>query len=301
MVTADIPNKFKQFEIPDRVTILEGNGELPKIEAVSDWGTAEIYFQGAHVTDFHKRGEAPLLFISQCSQFAGGHPIRGGIPVILPWFGAREGVPTHGFARATEWDLHEAISLPEGGVSLRFGFPETALSATYPPFSANYVVTVANVLNLELIITNLSREQPLTFENCLHTYFNVGAISDVSIVGLNGVTYLDKTDNFTAKEEKAEAIKIAAEVDRIYLDTTGTIEVLDAKLGRKIRIEKSGSASTVLWNPWVNKSQQMPDFGNDEYQRMVCVESGNVDKNKITLPPGKSNVMKVTLRSEPLT
>jgi len=32
----------------------------------------------------------------------------------------------------------------------------------------------------------------------------------------------------------------------------------------------------------------MPDFGNDEYQRMVCIESGNVSSNQITLPPGRS-------------
>jgi D-hexose-6-phosphate mutarotase len=89
-------------------------------------------------------------------------------------------------------------------------------------------------------------------------------------------------------------------VDRIFLDSTGPVEILDPKLGRKIRIEKFGAASTVVWHPWVAKAQQMPDFGNDEYKQMICVESGNVAKNKMTLPPGKSVAWRMKLSSTPL-
>jgi D-hexose-6-phosphate mutarotase len=252
------------------------------------------------VTDFRKKGEAPLLFTSQCSRFSAGEPIRGGVPIIFPWFGAREGMPAHGFARLSEWELHEATTVPDGGVSLRFGFPVTALSATLTSFAANYVVTVTDTLTLELIVTNCSADQNLSFENCLHTYFNVGDISAMTITGLKGASFLDKVENFAPKTETADAIKITAEMDRIYLDTTGPVDIHDAKLRRRIRIEKSGSASTVVWNPWSAKAQQMPDFGNDEYRQMVCVESGNVAKNKITLPPGRSSVLQVKLSSAPL-
>jgi len=297
MVSTAIPDRFKRFEIPGRLRLLEGNGEMAKIEAVTDWSTAEIYLHGAHITDFQKRGEAPLLFTSQFSRFTPDQPIRGGIPVIFPWFGAREGEPMHGFARVSEWELHEATALPEGGVSLRFSLPDTAAGATWPPFSANYVVTITDTLSLELIVTNGSADQNFSFENCLHTYFSVGDIDAVSITGLKGVEYLDKTENFAQKTEMAEAIKISSEVDRIYCATTGTVEILDSKLRRKIRIEKTGSASTVVWNPWVAKAQQMPDFGNEEYRRMVCVESGNVARNRIVLPPGKSAVLRVVIGS----
>ena len=64
MDTTDIPEPLKKFEIPGRVTVLEGNGELPKIEVKTDWGTAEIYLHGAHITDFQKRGEPPVIFTS---------------------------------------------------------------------------------------------------------------------------------------------------------------------------------------------------------------------------------------------
>ena len=79
------------------------------------------------------------------------------------------------------------------------------------------------------------------------------------------------------------------------------MEILDPRLGRKILVEKQGSASTVVWNPWIAKSRQMPDFGDEEYERMICVESGNVGKNEIKLAPGQSAVLKVKLSSETLT
>jgi D-hexose-6-phosphate mutarotase len=291
---------LRRFEIPGRVTILEGNGDLPKAEVNADDGSAEIYLHGAHVTDFQAKGDQPLLFTSQCSRFARHQPIRGGIPIILPWFGPREGEPAHGFARLMDWELHETVALPEGGATLRFHLPETSASAMWPPFTANYIVTVTSRLMLELIITNRSRDQQFTFENCLHTYFHVGDIGQVSIVGLKGATYLDKVDSYAQKTEKPDAIVISSEVDRTYLDTAGTVEIRDASLGRKILVEKSGSNSTVVWNPWIAKSQQMPDFGDDEYKQMVCVESGNVGRNKIVLPPGRSSLLRVVLSTAKL-
>ena len=297
MTSTDMTERLKRFEIPGRVAFLEGNGELPKIEITTQWSSAEIYLHGATVTDFQRKGEPPVLFTSQFSRFTAGQPIRGGVPVIFPWFGAREGEPAHGFARLSEWELHETIAVPDGGVSLRFNLPDTGHGATWPAFSANYIVTVTDSLTLELIITNASAEQNFSFENCLHTYFTVGDINSVSVVGLKGAHYLDKADNFAPKTEAGEAIKIAAEVDRTYLDTTAPVEILDPKLQRRLRIEKSGSASTVVWNPWIAKAQQMPDFGNEEYRRMICVESGNVATNKVVLPPGQSSVLKVKLSS----
>ena len=206
----------------------------------------------------------------------------------------------HGFARIAEWELHEAIAIPEGGVSLRFSLPDTAEGATWPPFSANYVVTITDSLSLELIITNASPDQNFSFENCLHSYLAVGDINAAALTGLKGLSYLDKAENFAQKTETADAGTIASEVDRIYLDSTGAVEILDPKLQRRIRVEKLGSASTVVWNPWVAKAQQMPDFGNEEFRQMVCIESGNVARNKVVLPPGKSSVLRVNLSSRPL-
>jgi D-hexose-6-phosphate mutarotase len=283
--------------VPARVTFLEGRGELPMIEIATAWSTAEIYLHGAHVTNFKKHDDAPMLFLSQCSRFEENQPIRGGIPVIFPWFGPREGMVMHGFARIKRWEIKEVLPAPDGSVSVRFRLPDFPEASAFPPFTAEYVVTVNQDLTLELIVTNKSADAKLEIEECLHTYFSVEDIAAASITGLKGVSYLDKVAGFAKKVETEEAIRISSEVDRVYLDTTGTVEIRDTRLGRVVRIEKESSASTVVWNPWMAKAQQMPDFGNDEYQKMVCVESGNVNANKIVLSPGQTSVLKVKLSS----
>lgn len=285
---------------PGRVSFLDGQGELPMLEVTTAWGTAEIYLHGAHVTRFKKHGEHPLLFVSQCSRFTEGQPIRGGVPIVLPWFGPRESMGQHGFARVKTWELKEFVPAPDGSVSVRFHLPDCPEAASFPPFSADYIVTVSDTLTLQLLVKNLAANEPLVFENCLHSYFEIGDINSVAIAGLKDATYLDKVANFSQKTESADVIRISSELDRIYLNTTEPVEIRDPNLGRTIRIEKSGSLSTVVWNPWIAKSQQMPDFANDEYQRLVCVESGNVSSNEISLPPGQTSTLSVKISTHRL-
>lgn len=300
VIVATNDSMAKSMEIPGSVTFMDGNGELPKIEIHTRWSDAEIYLHGAHITQFQRKNEPPLLFVSRCSRFNNSAPIRGGIPIIFPWFGAREGQPQHGFARTKEWELKQIVPQPTGEIILKFCLPEVPEAALLPKFSAEYLVTIGETLAAELLITNASPDHDFTFENCLHTYFHVGDIAAVSISGLKGVEYLDKVESFARKREAAEHIKITGETDRIYLDTKSTVEIHDSRLRRRIIVEKSGSNSTVVWNPWINKSGQMPDFGNDEYHQMVCVESCNVAENKITLPAGKSASLKINLSTAPL-
>lgn len=290
----------KTLEIPGRVLFSEGNGELPQLEIKTAWSNAEIYLHGAHVTEFQVGAEPPVLFMSQLSRFQENQPIRGGIPIIFPWFGSREGEVAHGFARRQDWELREVAQTPEGEVKVQLTLPDSPSAALWPRFSAEYAVTIGKTLACALSVTNLSADQDFTFENCLHSYFAVADIGAVSVTGLKGADYLDQTENFARKTERCEHIKINGETDRIYLDTTAAVEIHDSNLKRRIRVEKTGSLSTVVWNPWVAKSQQMPDFGNDEYQRMICVESGNVAENRVTLPAGKTSVLKIEISVLPL-
>jgi glucose-6-phosphate 1-epimerase len=300
MANPSISDQLRKLEISGRIAIVSGNGGLPKIIVKTGWSAAEIYPHGAHITRFQKNGEPPLLFLSQSSLFAADKPIRGGVPICFPWFGPREGAALHGFARVTEWKLDETAVAPGGAVTLRFHLPESAcVSTDWPAANTNFVVTVADKLTMELTVTNPSKED-FSFEDCLHTYFAGGDVTKISITGLKGFHYLDKTDNFARKLESGDAIEISSEVDRVFPNTTGAVEIRDASLHRVIRIEKTGSASTVVWNPWIAKAKSMADFGDDEFKQMVCVESGNVAENKITLARGASAALKVILSSQPI-
>src|SRR6202035_33046 len=154
------------------------------------------------------------------------------------------------FARVTEWEWEGSSAALDGSVTLRFRLPTDAHAADWPPANVTYAVTISDGLILELTVTNPSRTESLSFENCLHTYFAIGDIAEVEITGLTGATYIDKVDNFTAKLESAAAVRISSETDRVYLDAAGPVEIHDSRFHRKIRVEKISSSSTVVWNPW---------------------------------------------------
>ena len=270
------------------VELTTGKGGLPFVKIATPWSVAEIYLLGAHVTHFQKNGEPPLLFMSGKSWFAPGKPIRGGVPVCFPWFGGRDGEPAHGFARVTEWELVKTAATPDGSVTMNFRLPEIPERPAWKNLRTEFVVTVADRLTMELIATNDS-QGAMEIENCLHTYFHVGDISQVSITGLQSASFLDNAagGNGARKVENDSVLRITQETNRVYPDNTSTVEIRDENLKRTIRVEKFNSRSTVVWNPWT--TQKMPDdFDPAENRQMVCVESGNVKQNRISLPPGET-------------
>jgi D-hexose-6-phosphate mutarotase len=294
---ADITQLDGQFGIPGHVNVVKGQGGLPMLQVATEWSSAEVYLHGGHVTRFQKKHEAPLLWLSQEGKFDDRSPIRGGIPIILPWFGAREGAPAHGFARVKEWELQGVNLMGTGAVRIHLRLPARPDVPGFTPFTADYFVSVGATLDLELVVNNPPGGPGLTVEECLHSYFTVGDIGATAITGLKGVKYLDKVGAAAERLETNDAIKITSEVDRVYQDTAAAVEIRDEKLCRVIHVEKAGSASTVVWNPWIDKSRAMADFGDEEYHGMVCVESGNVGKNKLTITAGQSASMKVKLSS----
>ncbi len=289
---------FRALEIPGRVTISAGNGGLTRAVVTTKVSAAEIYLHGAHVTHFQKNGEPPLLFMSAKSYFAPDKAIRGGVPVILPWFGNRDGEPSHGFARSTEWQLVKTSAAADGAVTLRFALPEIPGREAWKNLRAEFIVTVADTLTMELVAANDSCDEPLEIETCLHTYFHVSDIGQIALIGLRDAPFNDFAagDTGTCKVEHDAVLRITKEINRVYADNTATVEFFDQGFHRIIRVEKSGSHSTVVWNPWT--TQKLPDdFDPAEHQHMVCVESGNVKQNKISLAPGKSSALKVVLSS----
>lgn len=264
------------------------------VQVQTPWSAAEIYLHGASVTHFQLHGAPPLLFLSEQSRFEQDAPIRGGIPIIFPWFGKPDDrASQHGFARIRSWELVEVKKMADGSVVVHLSLPASAALLSLP---LDYYVTVGQTLAVELVATNYS-DREFSFESCLHTYFTVGDINQVHVVGLQGVEYLDALEGRTRKQEMGDAIRFTGEVDRIYINSPQTVEICDAALRRTIRVEKEGSASTVVWNPWIAKAKAMADFGDNEYPRMVCVESGNLAGNKITLAVGQEARLKVTLTS----
>lgn len=276
-----------QFQLPG-LSFETGNGGLTKAVINSAAATGEIYLHGAHVTAFAPAGEPQVLWVSRKSNFAADQPIRGGIPICFPWFGPKQGnssAPGHGLARTKDWEITEAVPSDDGGITV-------TLQTVIEDYSLTLQVTFGKQLTLRLKVTLATGASgPTTFEEAMHTYFSVGGIQSVSITGLEPSEYIDKVDGAQRKPAAATAIKFDGECDRVYLDTTATCQLTESGISRSIIVGKEASQNTVVWNPWIAKSERMPDFGDEEWTGMVCIETANVGDSSVTLQPGESHTM----------
>lgn len=302
-MSTSISELNSRFALPDLLSFQEGPGGLTVANVTSPQGEAMISLSGGHVMSWHPTGEKPVLWLSGFAKFAPNKSIRGGVPVCWPWFGphaTESSFPGHGFARTVPWNVVATEATAEGVVSLTLELEQPEASrAQWPHASrARLTVSVGRELGLSLATRNLGGEAFVLGE-ALHTYFAVGDIRQAPIMGLAGCTYVDKVDGSTRKVQEG-AIAIGSEVDRVYVDTEADCAIEDASLGRRIRIRKSGSRSTVVWNPWSAKAEKMGDFGPDGHLGMVCVESGNALENVVNLAPGAEHVMNCVVSVEAL-
>ncbi len=262
--------------------IIEANGGLPAVTIKTTAGVeGTIYLHGAHVAAWTPQGPAggeEILWLSAKSAWQSDKPIRGGVPLCFPWFGPNKdnpAAPAHGFARLRAWEL-ESIQQQGPAITVTLTTRSDEFTKQWWPadFSLKHRVTFGDELVMSLEITNTGTA-PLTCEEAQHTYFTVGDIHQVRITGLDGIRYLDKVDGAKEKQQQGP-VTISGETDRVYLDICGTSVIEDPAKKRKIIITKENSKATVVWNPWVAKSKAMPDFGDDEWPTMLCVETCNV-------------------------
>ena len=291
----------ERFALPDALRFESGTEGLTRAVFTTPHAQAHLYLHGAHLTHYQPAGQAPVLFLSKCSEFAADKAIRGGVPLIFPWFGAKaddKAAPSHGFARLGDWDVSATTLHDDGSVTLELRLaPDQAALQLWPAsWALSYRVTVGATLHLELSVHNTG-ETAFRFENALHTYFRVGDVQRASIEGLGGTSYLDKTDGMRQKRQDTDPLRITAETDRVYLDTRTPCTIDDPDLKRHITVEKRGSDATVVWNPAQDKAAKMADLCDDEWPRFLCVESGNIGPHAVTLAPGATHAMSVTISS----
>jgi glucose-6-phosphate 1-epimerase len=292
---ARIDELQQRFGVSGVVKVDAGQGELPRIVVTGGQGSAEIYLFGAHVAHFQPRAAPPVLFMSRHSVFDGKKPIRGGVPIVFPWFGGRTDkpeLPPHGVARTRNWDIESCDARGDGSVRVVLGTAsdEETLKEWPLAFELRFIVLVSDVLDLTLEVRNITK-QVMEFEEALHTYLNVGDVERVSIEGLAGAEYLDRTDGEKRKKQGSEPIRITGETDRLYFSNAPKVTVRDDAMKRTILVEKSRSDATVVWNPWADKAATMQDLGTDQWQQMVCVESANARQAKVKLPAGSIHRM----------
>src|ERR1051326_4608738 len=109
-------------------------GDLANAVVSRDGMQGELFLQGATVTAWQPAGARPVIFTSPNAVFAAGTAVRGGIPIIFPWFGAQQAepkAPQHGFVRAAPWKLEAVETGRSGEVTLRLGITEAEATSPF--------------------------------------------------------------------------------------------------------------------------------------------------------------------------
>ncbi len=293
--------------------------ERIELSALTCWrvqvGNAELLVaqQGAQILHYQHGSQAPIIWLSEQASYQRGQSVRGGAPVCWPWFGGLTrnpaavqvmhtdpaNAPAHGNVRGLDWQLL-GIDQHDGAVTLQFAFDSRKHPLPGWPHAAELQLDIRldQQLHLELRSRNLG-DQPLVLSQALHTYFAVSDIRQVRVHGLDGCRYIETLDDWQERRQQG-ALEFAGETDRIYLDTPTRLSIVDPGWQRRIHLDAQGSHSAVLWNPWIDKAKRLSQFAEDAWQRMLCIETANIWDDCVTLAPGASHSLHLSLSSEPL-
>nr|WP_281720334.1 D-hexose-6-phosphate mutarotase [Nitrosomonas nitrosa] len=290
------------YGIVGQIEFFEGQGGLPFIRASNAKANALISVYAGQVLAYRPAGKADdLMFLSEKAYYQEGKAIKGGVPICWPWFGSDpegKGRPAHGFVRNRMWDVIDTAVSVNGEARIVLGLTDTPETRSIWPhaFVLRLEITIGETLGLALITRN-SGDQPFSITQAFHTYFGVGDIHQTSVSGLEGKSYIDKVDGGQQKIQSG-AVTINTEVDRIYLDVANELVIHDAARKRNVRITSQGSRSAVIWNPWAKIASEMADLQDDDYLRLLCVETTNAASDVVTIQPGSEFRLTAQYRSE---
>ncbi|MEK6748005.1 MAG: D-hexose-6-phosphate mutarotase [Pseudomonadota bacterium] len=285
----DVTTLNNRFGIQDHLSFTTDANGMVYAQIKNRLAEAHIAVQGAHLLTWAPTGQVPVIWLSEAAKFAPGKSVRGGVPICWPWFGphpSQTSFPAHGYARTVPWEVIASAATKEGAtrISLRLIVSE-ATRAQWPHATpVELHLTIGNALECELITRNQG-QTAVTVGDALHTYFAISDIRNVEVLGLDGLEYLDKVGPSTLRKQQG-AVRFASETDRIYLESVDDCIIADPGLKRRIRIQKRGSRSSVVWNPWIEKANKMGDLGDAGYLKMVCVESTNAAADVVNIAPG---------------
>jgi glucose-6-phosphate 1-epimerase len=274
-------------------------------------GEACVAEQGAHLLRYRPTDQPPLVWLSEQAAFRLGESPRGGVPVCWPWFGdlARnphvvraeaadmEDPPKHGVARTQLWTLTSQSTDAEGATLVfTLDLPD-GLDGW--PHSARAALTMRFDTAVTLSLTTLNRgTAPLSMTQALHTYFAVSDVHAVSVDGFDGTHYIDTLDDWREKPQ-AGPIRFTGETDRIYQGFGGHATIHDPGWRRTIQIHTQGSASAIVWNPWIDKARRLSQFDDEAWRGMLCIETARAAADLLTLEPGAAHTLSVRLTVEP--
>lgn len=253
--------------------------------------------KGGHILHWQPADQPiPVLFCSALADIEGPKAIRGGIPVCWPWFGPKEGKPQHGCVRTREWTV--VSDQMTGGVRyVELALTDAGNAETYGYQGWKLTLKIEAGTTLRILLTTQNEgRNSISITQALHTYFLIGNIEASLLEGLDGKSYIDKTQNENVFLHEG-LLDIKQETDRVYLDTR-EVQIRDEQNQRVIAIKSEKATAMVVWNPWTEKCKSIPDLEDKDYKRFVCVEAANFPE-PVLIEPGQQFTldMEIEVRS----
>ncbi|TRY18747.1 hypothetical protein FOJ82_06430 [Tessaracoccus rhinocerotis] len=260
--------------------------------------TATAMDLGATVLSWRPAGDDEVLFVSRDAAVGEGLEIHGGIPICAPWFGqGRDEVEVpapHGLVRWVPWQLS---SQSEDEHGTRLVWELEAVDVAHLPGAENYPSDLwfryeANFgRDLTVRFTVGSPTTEFVLDEALHTYFAVPG-GGARILGLDGTQMRDHTVSPPVSRSTDGDPELPAALNAVHRHSG---EVALVGPDRTIRIRSGKAASIVVWNPGPDVP---PAFAADEWDQMVCIEVGNVQRDAVTVLAGGSHTMVMTISVE---
>ena len=283
------------YGIADKAKFVEGKGGFPVIKINNEYAEAIVSLYAGQVLSYKPVDRTQdIMFLSDNAYFQTGKAMKGGAPVCWPWFGPDpedKGRSSHGFVRNRMWSMRSLTTTQDGATQVIMGLvdtPETRAIWDYS-FDLAIAITVGDSLNIELITRNTG-DTAFKITQALHSYFQIGDITKVQVLGLDGKSYIDKVDGGKQKTQTG-TVAFTQECDRIYLDVPSKLTIDDSALNRKIAVNATNSNTAIVWNPWSEISANMADLADLDYQNFVCVETANAANEVIEVSAGSKYEM----------
>lgn len=263
---------LQEHEIEGKIRFELPEGRFPEAVFENEHGRGRMSLYGGHLLELHFESDGPIFWLSPQAIYREGTAIRGGVPLVFPWFGSHPtdgALPSHGFARISDWTLVRTEA-SDHEVSLTLGLVDTEDTRAMWPhsFQAHMTTTLSDQgFEQKLVLTNTGTAD-WTWAGGFHPYFAIGNLGSTRVRGLEEVPFINLLDG--QRECEPGSITFGEETDRAYTTSPEELRILDTSNNREFVLEIRGSDSTVVWNPGIGKSKA--DMSSEGPDKFVCVE-----------------------------
>lgn len=221
--------------------------------------------QGAQLLHFQPQGERPLLWCA--GQWPSSVAIRGGVVVCWPWFDSHpldRQAPRHGWARLLEWRLAD-LHADDFKVALTW-------QLDLEDWHLRLDVRLGRGFELDLCSYH-EEDGDCLFSCALQPYWRVGALSRTALQGVD----------LSAGHPLASPWRPSGAAKQV-IHQPGSLILEDGGWQRRLRIDKTGGASTLVWHPG---SRALDQLESGDAERFLCVGAAAYRPGGLSVAPGE--------------